>query len=130
MAVRIGLWFGETCRRRPCWPASRTGRRAKGLAIAGRAVDGVLLAEGARAPFVESEVQKADEAEDRPRPRECVAYPWLRVDDDDRPAEEVLRPAVEHWRRSGLYRAPTRLAPRDARELGVVGDPSTTAAAT
>jgi hypothetical protein len=122
------VWFGETCRRRSCWPASRTGRRAKGLAIAGRAVDGILLAEGARAPFVESEVRKVDETQRRLRRRECVAYPWLRVDDDDRRAEDVLRPAVEHWRRSGLYRDPMRLAPRDARELGIVGDPSTTAA--
>jgi hypothetical protein len=94
------------------------------------AVVGVLLADGAGAPFVESEVEKADEAEGRPRPRERFAYPWLRVDDDDRRAEEVLRPAIEHWRGSGLYRDPMRLAPPDARELGVVGDRSTTAADT
>jgi alkanesulfonate monooxygenase SsuD/methylene tetrahydromethanopterin reductase-like flavin-dependent oxidoreductase (luciferase family) len=95
----------------------------KGLAIAGRAGDGLLLAEGAGAPFVEWAVQQVSVAHGGTAPAECVVYAWLRIDEDDRRAQEVLGPAVEPWRSSGLYPEPMRLAPTDVRELGVVGGP-------
>jgi 5,10-methylenetetrahydromethanopterin reductase len=101
----------------------------KGLAIAGRAADGILLAEGASAGFVEWAVQQASAVDGGAKRPDCVLYSWLRIDDDARRAEEALRPAVEHWRSSGLYPEPMRLAPADARELGVVGDPPTCARA-
>jgi 5,10-methylenetetrahydromethanopterin reductase len=94
----------------------------KGLAIAGRAADGILLAEGAGAPFVDWAVEQASAADGGAKRPECVVYSWLRIDDDARRAREALRPAVEHWRSSGLYPEPMRLAPADPRELAVVGD--------
>ncbi len=102
----------------------------KGLAVAGRSADGILLAEGAGAPFVEWAVQRAG-AEDSSRadPPRCVVYVWFRVDDDGRRVDELLRPAIDHWRDSGHYPEPVRLAPADERELGVVGDPSACARA-
>lgn len=97
----------------------------KGLAVAGRSADGILLAEGAGAPFVEWAVQRAG-AEDssRAEPPRCVVYAWFRVEDDSRRVDELLRPAINHWRDSGHYPEPMRLAPADERELGVLGDPS------
>jgi 5,10-methylenetetrahydromethanopterin reductase len=102
-----------------------TGRR--GLAIAGRSGDGILLAEGAGAPFVEWAVRQAtDAATGREHPPECVVYAWLRIGDD---AHRLLAPAIEHWRDGGHYPEPTRLAPDDERELGVVGSPAECAGA-
>jgi 5,10-methylenetetrahydromethanopterin reductase len=99
----------------------------RGLAIAGRSGDGILLAEGAGAPFVEWAVrQAADAAAGREHPPECVVYAWLRIGDD---ADRLLPPAIEHWRSSGHYPAPVRLAPADERELGVVGSPDACAQA-
>lgn len=96
----------------------------KGLAVASRSADGILLPEGASAPFVEWAVQQASApADGREKRPECVVYAWLRIEDDDERAERVLRPAVEQWRDSGHYPEPVRLAPADIRDLGVVGEP-------
>jgi 5,10-methylenetetrahydromethanopterin reductase len=102
-----------------------TGRR--GLAIAGRSGDGILLAEGAGAPFVEWAVRQAtDAAAGREDPPECVVYAWLRIGEDE---DRHLAPAVEHWRAGGHYPEPVRLAPADERELAVAGSPGECAAA-
>jgi alkanesulfonate monooxygenase SsuD/methylene tetrahydromethanopterin reductase-like flavin-dependent oxidoreductase (luciferase family) len=95
----------------------------KGLAVAGRSADGILLVEGAGAPFVEWAVRQANAADGRVNPPECVVYAWLRIDDDDERAKRILHPTLEHWRGSGPCPEPMRLAPADLRELGGVGDP-------
>jgi 5,10-methylenetetrahydromethanopterin reductase len=102
----------------------------KGLAVAGRSADGILLAEGAGAPFLRWAVQQAGvERGSAGNPRRCVVYAWLCLDDDIRHVDELLRPAIDHWRGSGHYPEPVRLAPADERELGVVGDASACARA-
>lgn len=101
----------------------------KGLAVAGRAADGMLLAEGAGAPFIEWAVEQVSDASAAVSPPECVVYAWLRIDEDEGRIGELVDPAIEHWRSSGLYPEPMRLAPADARELGVFGDPASCARA-
>jgi 5,10-methylenetetrahydromethanopterin reductase len=107
----------------------------KGLAVAGRAADGFLLAEGCgprMLSWARGRVARAAPP-GRPRPR-SVAYAWLALDEDDEHARVALRPAVDHWLRGGLYPDPIRLAQIDgplppgpiaralADELAVVGD--------
>jgi alkanesulfonate monooxygenase SsuD/methylene tetrahydromethanopterin reductase-like flavin-dependent oxidoreductase (luciferase family) len=101
----------------------------RGLAIAGRSSDGVLLAEGASAPFIEWAVRQTRAAGDRRGPFRCVVYSWARLDDDEQRALAWLRAAVDSWRSSALYPEPTRLAPPEIRELGVAGTPTGCAAA-
>jgi 5,10-methylenetetrahydromethanopterin reductase len=90
----------------------------KGLALAGRSADGILLPEGSGPAFVEWAVERAGEG------AECVVYAWLRIDDDAERARRTVRPAVEHWLASGHYPEPVRLAGADPSpaSLGVVGD--------
>jgi alkanesulfonate monooxygenase SsuD/methylene tetrahydromethanopterin reductase-like flavin-dependent oxidoreductase (luciferase family) len=101
----------------------------KGLAVAGRAADGMLLAEGAGASFIEWAVEHVSEASAADSTPECVVYAWLRIDEDEAAIGRLVDPAIEHWRSSGLYPEPTRLAPDDERELGVFGDPESCARA-
>lgn len=72
-----------------------TGRR--GVEVAGRVADGVLLPEGASAGAV-SWVREALGPDQR-----IVVYSWLRVDDDADRAREVVRPFVRTWRDGGMY---------------------------
>jgi 5,10-methylenetetrahydromethanopterin reductase len=101
----------------------------KGLAVAGRAADGMLLAEGAGAPFIEWAIEQVSEASAAGSTPECVIYAWLRIDEDEATIGRLVDPAIEHWRSSGLYPEPMRLAPDDKRELGVFGDPESCARA-
>jgi 5,10-methylenetetrahydromethanopterin reductase len=95
----------------------------KGLAVAARSAEGILLAEGAAAPFVRWAVEQTTIEDGRAsNPRRCVVYAWLRVDEDSHHVDELLRPAIDHWRASGHYPEPVRQAPADDRELGVVGE--------
>jgi 5,10-methylenetetrahydromethanopterin reductase len=79
-----------------------TGRR--GVEVAGRVADGVLLPEGASAGAV-SWVREALGPDQR-----IVVYSWLRVDDDADRAREVVRPLVRTWRDGGMYPNLVRLA--------------------
>jgi 5,10-methylenetetrahydromethanopterin reductase len=72
-----------------------TGQR--GVEVAGRVADGVLLPEGAGAGAV-SWVREALGPD-----RQIVVYSWLRVDDDADRAREVVRPLVRTWRDGGMY---------------------------
>ena len=71
-----------------------TGER--GIAIAARAADGLVVAEGAsEAALRWARGQLGD--------GRLVAYTWLRIDDDAAGARAALWPAVERWRDGGLY---------------------------
>jgi 5,10-methylenetetrahydromethanopterin reductase len=71
-----------------------TGPRA--LAAAGRAADGILLAEGAVPDAVRWAREQAGE-------RATVVYSWLSLDDDRAAAAAALRPSIDLWLRMGLY---------------------------
>jgi 5,10-methylenetetrahydromethanopterin reductase len=71
-----------------------TGER--GIEIAARAADGLVVAEGAS----EAALRWARGLLGDGR---LVAYTWLRIEDDARRAREALWPAVERWRDGGLY---------------------------
>jgi 5,10-methylenetetrahydromethanopterin reductase len=71
-----------------------TGER--GIAIAARAADGLVVAEGAS----EAALRWAREQLGDGR---LVAYSWLRIEDDAASAREALWPAVERWRDNDLY---------------------------
>ena len=75
-----------------------TGER--GIAIAGRAADGLVVPEGASEEALRW-------AKDRLGDGTLVAYSWLRIGED---AREVLSPVVEAWRDGGLYPALTARA--------------------
>jgi 5,10-methylenetetrahydromethanopterin reductase len=112
----------------------------KGLRLAARSADGVLMPEGCGPEMVRWAA--AAMAAERPlaSPRRVV-YSWLRIDADADAALAALRPAVEGWLESGLYPEPMRragvtLPPRSegdfaelTRELAVAGDPPNCAAA-
>jgi alkanesulfonate monooxygenase SsuD/methylene tetrahydromethanopterin reductase-like flavin-dependent oxidoreductase (luciferase family) len=108
-----------------------TGER--GLALAGRAADGVVLPEGSGAEVVRW-------ARGRSGGAPAVVYAWLSLGDDDAAALDALRPAVEAWRAMGLYPRLTELAelPADAsaplsadqlRRIAVAGRPAACAEA-
>lgn len=105
----------------------------KGIALAGRRADGLLLPEGCGPKFVAQAKEIARAAAPAPAPPpEIVVYAWLRIGEDE-PARRVLSDAVSHWAGSGLYPGPMREAgvqtarqgrpiPRElADELAVVG---------
>jgi 5,10-methylenetetrahydromethanopterin reductase len=71
-----------------------TGPRA--LAAAGRAADGILLAEGAVPDAVRWAREQAGD-------RATVVYSWLSLDDDRAAAAAALRPSIDLWLRMGLY---------------------------
>jgi alkanesulfonate monooxygenase SsuD/methylene tetrahydromethanopterin reductase-like flavin-dependent oxidoreductase (luciferase family) len=94
----------------------------RGLAMAGRSADGLLLAEGSGPPAVEWARAQAGSGE-------TVVYAWLSVDDDRDAAAEALRPQVEAWRSMNLYPRLFELAgvgdgldPERLRSVAVAGD--------
>jgi 5,10-methylenetetrahydromethanopterin reductase len=101
-----------------------TGPRA--LAIAGRAADGFLLAEGSGPEAVRWARSVAGGA------GESAVYAWLSLDDDRDRATEALRPGLESWRRMGLYprlfelagveEDATSLTPDAVRAMAVAGN--------
>jgi alkanesulfonate monooxygenase SsuD/methylene tetrahydromethanopterin reductase-like flavin-dependent oxidoreductase (luciferase family) len=104
-----------------------TGER--GIAIAARAADGLVVAEGAS----ESALRWARGLLGGGR---LVAYTWLRIEDDAAGAREALWPAVERWRDAGLYARMIAMAgaldgPESPalHELAVAGDAEDCAAA-
>jgi 5,10-methylenetetrahydromethanopterin reductase len=112
----------------------------KGLRVAARSADGVLMPEGCGPEMVR---WAASEMRDE-RPQAShrrVVYSWLRIDEDPARARATLRPAIEGWLESGLYPEPLRRAgmplPPESehdfetltRELAVAGDPASCAAA-
>jgi 5,10-methylenetetrahydromethanopterin reductase len=72
-----------------------TGQR--GVEVAGRVADGVLLPEGASAGAV-AWVRDALGPDAK-----IVVYSWLRVDDDADRARGAVRPLVRTWRDGGMY---------------------------
>jgi 5,10-methylenetetrahydromethanopterin reductase len=78
-----------------------TGQR--GVEVAGRVADGVLLPEGASAGAVAwvRELLGPDGA--------IVVYSWLRIEDDGDRAREVVRPLVRARRDEGMYPSLIRL---------------------
>jgi alkanesulfonate monooxygenase SsuD/methylene tetrahydromethanopterin reductase-like flavin-dependent oxidoreductase (luciferase family) len=70
----------------------------RGLAAAGRAADGILLAEGAVPEAVRWARGEAGG-------KRTVVYAWLSLDDDRSAAADALRPGVDAWLRMGLYPA-------------------------
>jgi 5,10-methylenetetrahydromethanopterin reductase len=72
-----------------------TGQR--GVEVAGKVADGVLLPEGASAGAVAWVREALGPA------AEIVVYSWLRVDDDDNRARQAVRPLVRTWRDGGMY---------------------------
>ena len=105
-----------------------TGER--GLALAGRCADGVVLPEGSVAEAVRW-------ARDASGGGETVTYAWLSLADDEDAALEALAPTVRAWREFGLYPRLFELAgltdaPAGAdelRRLAVAGGPEACAAA-
>lgn len=67
-----------------------------GIAIAARAADGLVVAEGAS----EAALRWARGLLGGGR---LVAYSWLRIEDDAAGARRALWPAVQRWRDAGLY---------------------------
>jgi alkanesulfonate monooxygenase SsuD/methylene tetrahydromethanopterin reductase-like flavin-dependent oxidoreductase (luciferase family) len=106
----------------------------RGIALAGRRAQGLLLPEGCGPTFVADAKQISDAAaRTQTAPPRIVAYAWLRIDEDE-PARLALTDAVSHWVNSGLFPGPVRAVGVDgpplagmpvsralADELGVVG---------
>lgn len=86
----------------------------RGMAVAGRIADGVLLPEGSGPEAVRW-------AREAAAPRRLVVYAWMSLDDDRDAAFEAIRPQLERWRELGLYPRLGQLA-TDLRSLAVVGD--------
>jgi alkanesulfonate monooxygenase SsuD/methylene tetrahydromethanopterin reductase-like flavin-dependent oxidoreductase (luciferase family) len=70
----------------------------RGIEVAARGADGLLLPEGAG----ESAIAAARAA--LPAGADLVVYAWLRVDEDEAAARACLLPAVDAWRRRDMYR--------------------------
>jgi alkanesulfonate monooxygenase SsuD/methylene tetrahydromethanopterin reductase-like flavin-dependent oxidoreductase (luciferase family) len=112
----------------------------KGLRIAARSADGVLMPEGCGPEMVRWAVAEMREERPQASPRRVV-YSWLRIDEDPARARATLRPAVQGWLGNGLFpealrRAGMPLPPQSehdfdtlTRELAVAGDPVSCAAA-
>ncbi len=76
---------------------------ARGLEIAGRVSDGIVLPEGAGAAAVEWARGAAGGGE-------TTVYAWLSLEDSADAAVAAIRPDVEHWARGGIYPVLTELA--------------------
>jgi 5,10-methylenetetrahydromethanopterin reductase len=96
----------------------------RGLAVAARVADGIVLPEGSGAAAVRWAHEQAGGT--------ATVYAWLRVADDARAAESALQPAVAAWAASGNYPRLTELAGLEAggdvdgafvRSVAVAGDP-------
>ncbi len=115
--------------------AGTTGPR--GLDLAERACDGVLLPEGCGPAFVRWALA------DRPAMGRCVVYAWLAVDDEPEDALKRVSPALQHWSASEHYPLPRELAglsgpparleeaklPELSARISVTGDPAACARA-
>jgi 5,10-methylenetetrahydromethanopterin reductase len=97
----------------------------RGLAIAARVADGIVLPEGSGPAAVRWARERAGGT--------TIVYAWLRVSDDAQAAVSALRPAVAAWAASGSYPRLTELAGPAAggtvddafvRSIAVVGDPA------
>jgi 5,10-methylenetetrahydromethanopterin reductase len=109
----------------------------KGIALAARKADGLLVPEGCGPRFIAraKDTMRAIAWSPAPSPK-IVAYAWLRVDDDDQCARLALHEAVAGWLGSGLYPGPMQAAGVDglpdsgpvtrdlASELAIAGTPS------
>jgi len=84
----------------------------RGLAVAARTADGVVLPEGSGPAAVRWASEQAGGT--------TVVYAWLRVADDAQAAVSALRPSVAAWAASGNYPRLTELA--GLREGGAVDD--------
>jgi 5,10-methylenetetrahydromethanopterin reductase len=69
----------------------------RGLALAGRSADGILLPEGSVPEAVRWARGEAGGGT-------TVVYAWLSLDDDRSAAAAALRPAVQAWLQLGVYR--------------------------
>jgi 5,10-methylenetetrahydromethanopterin reductase len=111
----------------------------KGIALAGRYAEGLLVPEGCGQRFIataRTSMLAASSGSNSPQPPELIAYSWLRMDDDEARARRLLAGVVSEWAGSGLYPAPVAAAGVDASpdeqsisreladELGVVGSPA------
>ena len=96
-----------------------TGER--GIAIAARAADGLVVPEGTSEPAIRWARGLLGDGR-------LVVYSWLRIEDDAAAAHAVLEPIVQRWRDGGLY--PVLAAQAGAlEELAVVGTAEDCAAA-
>jgi 5,10-methylenetetrahydromethanopterin reductase len=78
----------------------------KGLAVAGRHADGILLPEGCGPAFVKWALGQTS-ATSTPR---CVVYSWFSIDDDPVQAQRRLTPVIDHWLEGDLFPHPRRAA--------------------
>jgi 5,10-methylenetetrahydromethanopterin reductase len=86
----------------------------RGIALAGRRAQGLLLPEGCGPTFVADAKEIAEAAAETPAaPPRMVAYAWLRIDEDE-PARLALTDAVSHWVNSGLFPGPVSAVGIDA----------------
>ena len=86
----------------------------RGMGVATRVADGVLLPEGSSPAAVRW-------AREAAAPRRLVVYAWLSLDGDRDAALEAVRPELERWLELGLYPRLGELA-SDLESLAVVGD--------
>jgi alkanesulfonate monooxygenase SsuD/methylene tetrahydromethanopterin reductase-like flavin-dependent oxidoreductase (luciferase family) len=114
-----GVRLAHVPERPPAVLVGTTG--ARGLAIAGRAADGMLLPEGAGPAAVRW-------AREQARAGRVTVYAWLSLDDDAQRTRGRLAPVLERWRGGGLYPRLVALAAGGA-EGAVVGDAAACAAA-
>jgi 5,10-methylenetetrahydromethanopterin reductase len=84
----------------------------KGLAVAGRRADGILLPEGCGPAFVQWAIGQTLASSDA----RCVVYSWFSIDDDPVRARRRLMPAIGHWLDSDLF-------PHARRAAGVADPP-------
>lgn len=106
----------------------------RGLEIGARVSDGILLPEGCGPDFVRWAARSGEAG----RPRRCVVYAWLALDDDADIALDKVAPALRKWslsehyplprRHAGLSESPAVLAEGDLRGLAervsVTGNPA------
>jgi 5,10-methylenetetrahydromethanopterin reductase len=106
----------------------------RGISLASRCAQGLLLPEGCGPTFIaEAKEIAAAAAGSSAASLPIVAYAWLRIEQDE-PARLALADAVSHWVNFGLFPGPVRAAGIDAPpqagrplpraladELGIVG---------
>lgn len=95
----------------------------KGLAVAARHADGILLPEGCGPAFVRWAIGQMS----APSPPRCVVYSWLGIDKDPVRARRRVMPSVESWLDSDLFPHPKRVA--SAADPALPGDPKPAALA-